>query len=374
MSRFQTIAEAFIKLQNVAKVASHSVPRQCRRRGSIRCLIQASDELQRLSQPSDIHRNQFSVHFELQIPSGRNFIPALGFGINAKRFGITQTNTMAATLNSQATNRVRQTALGALRSHWPEYLIEAAALGTFMISACVFTVLLEHPGSPIEQALQDSNALRRALIGIAMGLTAIGLIYSPWGQRSGAHMNPSITLTYLTLGKIAPWDAAFYIIFQFIGGAAGVLAADMLIGLPLQDSAVNFAVTMPGPAGSSVAFAAEFAISMLLMSIILLVSNSRSLTRFTPLFAGALVAAFITFETPLSGMSMNPARTLASAFSAGEWTALWIYFTAPLAGMLLASGLYRLPHGARSVFCAKLYHCNNKRCIFRCRFGELDAH
>lgn len=267
----------------------------------------------------------------------------------------------------------RVTALGAFRSHWPEYLMEAAALGAFMLSACVFTVLLEHPMSPIQKALGDSNLLRRALTGLAMGLTAISIICSPWGQRSGAHMNPSITLTFLTLGKIALWDAVFYILFQFIGGVAGVRVAEVLIGLPLSHSAVNYAVTIPGPVGTPTAFIAEFAISMLMMSTILLVSNSRRLTRFTPLFAGTLVAALITIEAPLSGMSMNPARTFGSAFSADEWTALWIYFAAPLAGMLFAGAVYRSRRGARAVLCAKLHHCNNKRCIFRCRFGELHA-
>ena len=279
----------------------------------------------------------------------------------------------SATLNRPKTKSAPENALAALRSHWPEYLIEAAALVGFIISACVFTVLLEHPGSPLQQALQDFNVIRRTLIGIAMGLTAIGLICSPWGQRSGAHMNPSVTLTFLTLGKIAPWDAVFYILFQFAGGIGGVLAANLLIGLPLQHSAIDYAVTVPGPDGPRVAFAAEFAISLVLMSTVLVVSNSRRLSRYTPFFAGTLVTSFIVIEAPLSGMSMNPARTLGSAFSADEWTALWIYFTAPLAGMLLAGGLYRLRRGAHSVFCAKLHHCNNKRCIFRCRFGELHA-
>ena len=163
--------------------------------------------------------------------------------------------------------------------------------------------------------------LRRALMGLAMGLTAIGIIYSPWGQRSGAHMNPAVTLTFLSLGKIAPWDALFYVLFQFLGGIAGVLLASVLIGPPLQHSAVNYVVTAPGPAGPRVAFVAEFVISMLMMSTVLWVSNSRRLSRFTPLFAGTLVATFITFEAPLSGMSMNPARTFGSAFPAGEWTA-----------------------------------------------------
>ena len=66
----------------------------------------------------------------------------------------------------------------ALQSHWPEYLMEALGLGLFMLSACAFGALLEHPSSPLQQAI-ESPALRRALMGVAMGGTAIGLIYSP---------------------------------------------------------------------------------------------------------------------------------------------------------------------------------------------------
>jgi aquaporin Z len=79
-------------------------------------------------------------------------------------------------------NPVR-TAARALANHWPEYLMEAAGLGLFMISACVFVLLLEHPASGVRQALEDPW-LRRCLIGVAMGLTAIALIYSPLGKRS----------------------------------------------------------------------------------------------------------------------------------------------------------------------------------------------
>jgi aquaporin Z len=80
--------------------------------------------------------------------------------------------------------------LEALRKHWPEYLIEAWALGTFMLSACAFGVLLEYPGSPVHQAIDDPFA-RRVLMGAAMGLTGMGVVYSPWGKRSGAHFNPA---------------------------------------------------------------------------------------------------------------------------------------------------------------------------------------
>ncbi len=260
-----------------------------------------------------------------------------------------------------------------MRIHWPEYLCEAAALGTFMVLACVFGALLEHPESPVHRAMKDAAFLRRVVMGLAMGLTATAIIRSPFGQRSGAHMNPAVTLTFLTLGKIDPWDAFFYIVYQFIGGIAGVLLASALLGPALEDSAVNYVATTPGPGGPWVAFAAEFIISWIMMSAVLWTSNSAKFSRFTPIFAGVLVATFITFEAPLSGMSMNPARTVGSAFSANQWTDLWIYFIAPPSAMLLASIVYRARRGVHQIFCAKLHHCNNQPCIFHCRFGDLNA-
>ena len=262
--------------------------------------------------------------------------------------------------------------LQALRTHWPEYLMEAAALGLFMISACTFSVLLDHPAAALHHAIPSALA-RRALGGLAMGLTAIALICSPWGQRSGAHMNPSVTLGFLSLGKIERWDAVFYILAQFAGGVAGVRFANAFVGSELRDSSVNYVATKPGSAGVPVAFAAELLISFVMMAAVLIASNSKRWSRFTPFLAGALVAAYITIEAPFSGMSMNPARTFGSALSGQQWTALWIYFTAPLLGMFGAAQLFRSKRGIHRVFCAKLHHHNDKRCIFRCNYGELTS-
>src|SRR5882724_2178705 len=118
-----------------------------------------------------------------------------------------------------------------------------------MISACVFVTLLEHPLSPARAAVADPT-LRRALVGVAMGLTAVSLIYSPWGQQSGAHMNPSLTLTYLRLGKIEAADAVGYVAAQFAGGVGGVLVASLLLGGAIADAAVRFASTVPGAGGA----------------------------------------------------------------------------------------------------------------------------
>lgn len=253
-----------------------------------------------------------------------------------------------------------------LRTHWPEYLIEAAAIGLFMISATGFTMLLEHPASAVQQAIPSPLA-RRALMGLLMGATAIALIYSPWGRRSGAHMNPSVTLTFLRLGKIAPADAAFYVAAQFAGGLLAVLLVAQVARMAIGHPAVNYAATLPGPGGAGIAFAAETVISFLLMLTVLTLSNSKAMPL-TGIAAGILVASFITFEAPLSGMSMNPARTLASDLPAGAVGALWIYFTAPPLGMLLAAESFVAARGARAVLCAKLAHDHRLRCIFRCGY------
>jgi aquaporin Z len=250
----------------------------------------------------------------------------------------------------------------ALKRHWPEYLMEAACLGLFMISAFTFGAVLEYPGSALHQAIPYS-VLRRFVMGIAMGSTAILIIYSPWGKQSGAHINPSTTLTFLRLGKVAKWDALFYILAQFGGGTTGALLASTVLAAWVSHPSVNYVITMPGSAGTAAAFLGEVVITFILMRVILRVSNNSRLHKLTGVCAGALVAAYITLEAPISGMSMNPARTFASAVPAQYWTSLWLYFTAPLIGMLAAAEAYlrsRSPH----IGCAKLHHQNAKRCIF----------
>jgi aquaporin Z len=257
-----------------------------------------------------------------------------------------------------------------LREHWPEYLYEAAELGLFMISAGLFTILLHHPNSPVLNFIPDPF-VRRMLTGIAMGATAVALIFSPLGKRSGAHFNPAVTLTFWRLGKVKNWDALFYIVAQFIGAIFGVLIVALSARVALSDPAVNYAATLPGPRGVGIAFVAELTIAFVLMTTVLHVSNRPYVARFTGLITGLLVAAFITFETPLSGMSMNPARTFGSAVVGQVWTGLWIYFTAPVLAMQLAAMLYLRREGV--VYCAKFHHHNQQRCIFNCRFPELLA-
>jgi aquaporin Z len=249
--------------------------------------------------------------------------------------------------------------------HWPEYLMEVAGLGAFMVSAATMATLLEHPSSPVHELLAPSPLFRRALMGLAMGLTAAALVYSPWGRRSGAHLNPAVTLTFHRLGKISRRDALWYGCAQFVGGVLGIAIASMVLRRWISHPAVNYVVTAPGTLGPLVAFMAEAAISFLLMLVVLSLSNHARIARFTGVVVACLIATFITFEAPLSGMSMNPARTLGPDVISTAWRGLWVYFVAPPLGMLAAAECYLRVRGPRAIRCAKLHH-DDGPCIFGC--------
>ena len=250
----------------------------------------------------------------------------------------------------------------ALRAHWPEYLIECWGLGTFLVMAGLFATLLEFPGSPVRQAIDDPE-LRRGLMGLAMGLTAVAIIYSPWGKRSGAHINPAVTLTFLRIGKVHPVDATFYILAQFAGATLGVLAVWAVLGIAFSGPPVSFLQTAPGEHGTVAAFVVEVAMACGLMTAILLLLPSPRLMPLVGVVAGALVASYITVLAPFSGMSINPARSFGSAVAAGVHDFLWIYFLAPVIGMLGAVELLRGVNRGRAWFCAKLVHDDAYRCI-----------
>jgi len=201
-----------------------------------------------------------------------------------------------------------------------------------------------------------------------MATTAMGVIYSPWGRQSGAHINPAVTLTYLRLKKIACADALFYVVAQFLGALVGVLLTATVLAGRLSNPAVNFAATLPGPDGPAVAFVVEAMIACLMMSMILIATNNARLSPFAGMFAGLLVGSYVTFEAPLSGFGMNPARSFASALPAESWRYLWIYFVAPPLGMLAGSEVWLRLRGIGSVRCAKLNHHTTRRCIFNCDY------
>jgi aquaporin Z len=256
-----------------------------------------------------------------------------------------------------------------LREHWPEYLWEALGLAIIMLVSVGITVFAE-----VFLPHEWPHLLRRVVEGLAIAATVVALIYSPLGLRSGAHFNPAVTLTFLTLGRVKRADAAFYVASQFAGAVVGILVAGLLLGSLVREPPVVWIVTQPGMHGAAIAFAAEFAISFLLMEVVLVTGGSSNLSRFTGVFVGALVFLYVCFEAPISGFGMNPARSFASAAASGSWRAFWIYLSAPTAGMLSAALLNRSVPALPLMSCAKLVHDDAYRCI-HCGFvPEQERH
>lgn len=256
-----------------------------------------------------------------------------------------------------------------MRSNLGVYAMDGALLGLFMVSACVSVVVLEHPRSPVHAAL-PSAFTRRALIGLAMGLTAIFLIYSPWGKRSGAFMNPAMVLSFARLGKLSLLDALGYTAAQLLGSALGVGLSALALGSLVRDASVNYVATTPGASGAAAAWLAEFLMGCSLLCVVMSVNRSPRLARFTGVFAAALVALFITFEAPISGMSLNPARSFGSAVVGNVWTGFWIYLSAPALGMLAGVELQRFIVAKHARLCGKLNHGETNDCFVRCQCLE----
>lgn len=245
-------------------------------------------------------------------------------------------------------------------------------LGLFMASVGIFAGLIFSPASPAAGVF-TSDAQRSLAMGAAMGATLIALVYSPLGAFSGAHMNPAVTVAFLRLGRIRPIDAMGYIAAQLAGGLLGAVAIGAAVGPAFTDEPVRWAATTPGEFGIPAAFAAEFGMTLLLMLTVLTASNHASTARWTGLIAAAIVAAYITVESPVSGMSMNPARTLASALPSGVFDSIWIYFTAPVAGMLAAAEIFARLRCFPTAHCCKLNHqgpCDHCGCDGPIRFHE----
>jgi len=249
-------------------------------------------------------------------------------------------------------------AAAALRRHWPEYAIEGGFLFAFVLLAGVVSAWLQAAGT-------GSEILHRVLSGALLGGLLVAMIYSPWGRRSGSHMNPAITLAYIRLGKVGRWDGVFYIVAQLAGALAAVLLLRSGALLPPASAPASLAATI-GPSNLWVAFATQFVLATVAMLLILFTSNHASFFRWTGAVYGLLVMLVVACVSPLAGFGMNAARLLAVDATSELGLLRWLNLLPPLLGMQLAIEVYRLFTGRSQVLCAKLAHNTHGRCIFRC--------
>jgi aquaporin Z len=225
------------------------------------------------------------------------------------------------------------------KKNWIHYLQEALGLGIFMISACYFSVLL-WAGQGAWHDVFPTDFSRFLMMGPLMGATALLIFYSPFTSPSGSHINPAVTITFFRLGKMCRWDALFYILFQFAGGVLGVYIMRQLLGHSLTSAPVRSAITIPGDGAVTKALFMEFCIAFITMTMVLFTSHHSTLKKYTRLFSGILVCAWVIIAGPVSGFGMNPARSFASSVSANDWTASWLYLLAPIVAMLLAAEVF----------------------------------
>ena len=182
----------------------------------------------------------------------------------------------------------------------------------------------------------SGGAVTHPGIACTFGLVVMALCYA-LGDISGCHLNPAVSVGLVAAGKFSIQRLLPWVLAQ----CAGAVAASLLLRLMFPDDRLLGATL---PAGSAMqSFVLEFLLSWLLMFVILNVSVDTPVKRqFGGLAVGAVVGLEALFAGPVSGASMNPARSLAPALVAGHLQSLWIYLLAPTAGAVFAVLTLRL--------------------------------
>lgn len=226
------------------------------------------------------------------------------------------------------------------------------------LSAVVFNF---GKGLPMEHWIPDAST-RRLIAGLLFSGTGSLIAISPLGKLSGAHINPSVSLAFWLQGKMHRQDFVGYVIAQCLGAIVGAFLLVRIWGS--YAASVNNGMTLPGGDYTlEMVFFAEVSMTFLLVLLIFWFVSSHRLLRWTPLITWIVVAVMVWLESPISGTSLNPARSLGPALISGHWNAQWLYAVAPLSGAMLAVVVF--PIFERSVLTGKLFHVPHYRSIFK---------
>jgi aquaporin Z len=248
--------------------------------------------------------------------------------------------------------------------NWSEY--GAELLGTAFNILVGFSIITFNfgKGLPMEHLIPDVS-LRLLINGLIFAGSGTLFSISPLGKLSGSHLNPCLSLAFWLQGKMHRHDLIGYIFGQFIGAVLGAFLALVLWGNYLVS--VNYCITLPG-IGYPLwyVFIAEVFMTFLLVLSIFIFLSHHQLLRWTPLMVWLLVASMVWLGAPISGTSLNTARSIGPALLAWSWQNQWIYCIASPLGALTAVGVFQLiAMGEREVLTGKLFHVPNYRCIFK---------
>jgi MIP family channel proteins len=216
----------------------------------------------------------------------------------------------------------------------PDLLRRAAAEGIG-----VFALVFAGCGAIIAEA-EHPGSLGTVGIALVFGLIVMAMVYAT-GHLSGAHLNPAVTLAFVLTRHFPRGEALAYLAFQALGA---LLAAALLAAVwPGQPAALG--ATLPS-VGTGSAFAYEVVLTAFLMFVIIAVAtDTRAVGAAAAIAIGGTVGLDALFGGPVTGASMNPARSLGPALVSGELHDLWLYLVAPPLGAALGALAYQLVRG-----------------------------
>jgi aquaporin Z len=244
--------------------------------------------------------------------------------------------------------------------HLSEWAAEGAGTAILLLVVVSVVSLVFGPGSPVAGAL-PARSPRLLLAGLLIAGSASLVAVSPLGRLSGGHINPAVTFAFWLTGHVHHHDLAGYVGAQLLGAIAGVGVGALLWGS--RAVAVQYGRTTPGPGvGDLGAGAIEMTMTATLLLVIFTLTSRQRLMRYTPLVTWLLVASLVWRLAPLTGTSLNPARSLSPAVFARTFDSLAVYLVAPLLGAALAALMVRL-RWLRLPLTAKLFHDPDYRSV-----------
>jgi aquaporin Z len=180
-----------------------------------------------------------------------------------------------------------------------------------------------------------NNTITHVGVAIVFGAIVTAMIYS-FGKISGAHINPAVTIGFWLVHKITFKEVSYYVIAQLIGG----LLASITLWL-LFPGHLGLGATLPLNDNVMQSFVLEVILTLFLMLTIIQVSSNKDYHDFTGVAVGLVVMLEAMFAGPITGASMNPARSIAPALVSGQTQHLWLYIVAPILGAVIAIGLWK---------------------------------
>lgn len=237
--------------------------------------------------------------------------------------------------------------------HWAEWGCELVGTALLLLGGLSAVCLDFAPGSPVASVVASHSA-RLLITGILFAGTGSLVAISPLGRRSGAHLNPSVTVAFWRRGKVHPHDLIGYVVAQVAGALVGTALVAWWWGSAAR--VLELGATQPGHGASPLAAAGiEAGMTMLLVVGILAMVSSARTARWTPLVVWVVVAVLVWQGAPFTGTSLNAARSLAPAVLAPDTANLWVYLAGPVAGALVAATAIGLLPGIETRT-AKLFH------------------